>query len=226
MWKAAAEVSGYQQQDAHEFFIAALNQIHASSRGSTSISCVCVVHSTFAGQLQSDVQCTKCGNVTTQTDLVLDISLDLGGKLGKDDNTLAGCLRRFTRPENLESRCSKCVNSSNEATKRLSIRKLPPVLCFTFKRFKHDNTASKIDTHIRFPANLNMAPYTSIASGAKAVTSATLRDCLKSRAYMCVYVKRHLDYKQHQIPSYILAQQQAAERDRLKGGEKRPSKTL
>ncbi|KAG9049338.1 hypothetical protein FS837_010552, partial [Tulasnella sp. UAMH 9824] len=168
MWKAAAEVSGYQQQDAHEFFIAALNQIHASSRGSTSISCVCVVHSTFAGQLQSDVQCTKCGNVTTQTDLVLDISLDLGGKLGKDDNTLAGCLRRFTRPENLESRCSKCVNSSNEATKRLSIRKLPPVLCFTFKRFKHDNTATKIDTHIRFPANLNMAPYTSIATGAKA----------------------------------------------------------
>ncbi|KAG8934774.1 hypothetical protein FRC01_000455 [Tulasnella sp. 417] len=282
MWKAAAEVSGYQQQDAHEFFIAALNQIHASSRGSTSISCVCVVHSTFAGQLQSDVQCTKCGNVTTQTDLVLDITLDLGGKLGKDDHTLAGCLRRhspptsisrFTRPENLESRCSKCVNSSNEATKRLSIRKLPPVLCFTFKRFKHDNTATKIDTHIRFPANLNMAPYTSIATGAKGdpallgppamyeyelfavvnhegqvntghytnyarfedqwyhfndekVTSATLRDCLKSRAYMCVYVKRHLDYKQHQIPSYILAQQQAAERDRLKGGEKRPIKTL
>ncbi|KIO34647.1 hypothetical protein M407DRAFT_64084 [Tulasnella calospora MUT 4182] len=272
MWKAAAEVSGYQQQDAHEFFIAALNQIHASSRGSTSISCVCVVHSTFAGQLQSDVQCTNCGNVTTQTDLVLDITLDLGGKLGKDDHTLAGCLRRFTRAENLESRCSKCVNSSNEATKRLSIRKLPPVLCFTFKRFKHDNTATKIDTHIRFPANLNMAPYTSIATGAKGdpailgppamyeyelfavvnhegqvntghytnyarfedqwyhfndekVTSATLRDCLNSRAYMCVYVKRHLDYKQHQIPSYILAQQQAAERDRMKGGEKRPSKT-
>lgn len=112
MWKAAAEVSGYQQQDAHEFFIAALNQIHASSRGSTSISCVCVVHSTFAGQLQSDVQCTKCGNVTTQTDLVLDISLDLGGKLGKDDNTLAGCLRRCvssslialpTQPANIKS---------------------------------------------------------------------------------------------------------------------------
>ncbi|KAG9017148.1 hypothetical protein FRB90_001572 [Tulasnella sp. 427] len=273
MWKTAAEVSGYQQQDAHEFFIAALNQIHASSRGSTSISCVCIVHSTFAGQLQSDVQCTKCGNVTTQTDLVLDITLDLGAKMGKDDNTLAGCLRRFTRPENLESRCSKCVGASNEATKRLSIRKLPPVLCFTFKRFKHDNTATKIDTHVRFPANINMAPYTSIAAGSKGdpallgppamyeyelfavvnhegqvntghytnyarfedqwyhfndekVSPATLRDCLNSRAYMCVYVKRHLDYKQHQIPSYILTQQQAAERDRLKGGgEKRPSKT-
>lgn len=33
---------------------------------------------------------------------------------------------------------------------------------------------------------------------------------------MCVYVKKHLDYKQHQTPSYILAQQQQAERERQK----------
>lgn len=37
---------------------------------------------------------------------------------------------------------------------------------------------------------------------------------------MCVYVKRHLDYKEHQTPSYILAQQQAAEKERLKAEEK------
>lgn len=52
------------------------------------------------------------------------------------------------------------------------------------------------------------------------VTPSTLRECLKSRAYMCVYVKRHLDYKEHQTPSYILAQQQAAEKERLKAEEK------
>lgn len=97
MWKAANEISGYQQQDAHEFLIAVLNQIHSSSRGSTSISCVCVVHSTFAGQLQSDIRCKNCGNITSSVDLMLDMSLDLGAKGQKPDKneeTLAGCLRR------------------------------------------------------------------------------------------------------------------------------------
>ncbi|KAG8890768.1 hypothetical protein FRB98_004813 [Tulasnella sp. 332] len=269
MWKAANEISGYQQQDAHEFLIAVLNQIHTSSRGSTSISCVCVVHSTFAGQLQSDVRCKNCGNVTSSVDLMLDMSLDLGAKgqrPEKSEETLAGCLRRFTLSESLDLKCSKC-NSSNESTKRLSIRKLPPVLSFTFKRFKHDATATKIDNYVRFPATLNMAPYTTMASGANPdparlgpsalyeyelfavvihegqvnsghytnfarfgdhwyhfdddkVTPSTLRECLKSHAYMCVYVKRHLDYKQHQIPSYVLTQQQAAEKERLKVEEK------
>ena len=32
---------------------------------------------------------------------------------------------------------------------------------------------------------------------------------------MCVYVKRHLDYRPHKVPTYILAQQQAAEKERL-----------
>lgn len=41
---------------------------------------------------------------------------------------------------------------------------------------------------------------------------------------MCVYVKRHLDYKEHQTPSYILAQQQAAEKERLKAEEKESAK--
>lgn len=33
------------------------------------------------------------------------------------------------------------------------------------QRFKHDSTATKIDTYVRFPATLNMAPYTTMASG-------------------------------------------------------------
>ncbi|KAG8906326.1 hypothetical protein FRB99_007106 [Tulasnella sp. 403] len=58
------------------------------------------------------------------------------------------------------------------------------------------------------------------------VTPATLKDCLNSRAYMCVYVKRHLNYKQHKTPSYIVAQQQAAERERLKAAEEKESAKL
>jgi len=97
-WRASSELSGYAQQDAHEFFISTLNQIHITSRGSTNVSCNCVIHSTFAGQLQSDVKCERCGNVTSTVDPMLDISLELKGKGGEvvsGENTLAACLRRW-----------------------------------------------------------------------------------------------------------------------------------
>lgn len=90
-------MSGYAQQDAHEFFITALNLIHGTCRGSTNISCNCIVHQAFAGQLQSDVTCERCGNMTSTVDPMLDISLELkgkGGEAGGAENTLAACLRR------------------------------------------------------------------------------------------------------------------------------------
>ncbi|KAH8118181.1 cysteine proteinase [Phellopilus nigrolimitatus] len=163
-WKASAELAGYAQQDAHEFFISALNQLHKSAYGNTSISCNCVVHEVFGGQLQSDHACARCGAVSSKVDPILDVSLQLRGK-GAEDNTLAGCLRRFTQPENMKYSCGKC--GPQQATKRLSIRKLPPVLSFQFKRFEHDgqngkSTPKKIDTHILIPAMLNMTPYTTL----------------------------------------------------------------
>ena len=91
---SSTEMAGYQQQDAHEFLIALLNQIHATSRVSTAISCVCIVHSTFAGSLQSDVKCGKCGSTVSTVDPVLDISLELRPEKMNEDVTLASCLRR------------------------------------------------------------------------------------------------------------------------------------
>ncbi|KAI0926169.1 hypothetical protein AcW1_008405 [Taiwanofungus camphoratus] len=171
-WRASSELSGYAQHDAHEFFISVLNQIHATSRGSTILQCMCIVHSTFAGLLQSDVKCERCGNVTTATDPMLDISLELkditGGAVGQG-LTLASCLRRFTHPEKLgpnEYSCAKCGKASHEASKRLSIRKLPPVLSFQFKRFEHksgDKTAAhKIEAPVRICSTINMEPFTTL----------------------------------------------------------------
>ena len=107
-WKAApAELGGYAQQDAHEFFISALNQIHATSKGKTAASCICIVHTTFDGLLQSDVKCERCGNVTSTTDPMLDISLEIErkGAAAMQDVTLASCLRRCgVRPYGPEAR--------------------------------------------------------------------------------------------------------------------------
>ncbi|KAG0005348.1 hypothetical protein BGZ79_005326 [Entomortierella chlamydospora] len=166
MWMSSSDLAGYAQQDAHEFFISALNQIHAKS----------------PSVLQSDVTCLNCANVTSAFDPILDISLDLrptkrsksgvnkirGVNDDKNDgpNSLADCLDRYTHPEKLgtnEYNCSKCGKTGQEATKQLSMKVIPPVLSFQLKRFEHSMGASKIETKIRFPAQLDMTQYTASA---------------------------------------------------------------
>ncbi|KAI9247187.1 hypothetical protein BDA99DRAFT_553451 [Phascolomyces articulosus] len=205
MWMSLKELAGYAQQDAHEFFISALNNLHAGCEGhSLSTNCTCIVHRTFAGLLQSNVTCLKCGNVTSTMDPMLDISLSLrpvekkkkslsnnkvagtttatsttGGNIAqhtnnsnnpasftrrlKQGNSLMDCLDRYTHPEKLgqnEYSCSKCGNTFQEATKQLSVKRLPPVLSFQLKRFEHGISASKIEAKIKFPVELDMTPYT------------------------------------------------------------------
>ncbi|KAJ3920258.1 hypothetical protein F5877DRAFT_38495 [Lentinula edodes] len=171
-WRKSTELAGYAQHDAHEFFITSLNHIHSNCKGSTNISCICIIHSTFAGQLQSDVKCERCGNVTSTVDPILDVSLELKEKVVRDDKghlSLGACLRKYTQPEKLgpkEYTCSKCGKGSS-ASKRLSFRKLPPVLSFQFKRFEHkgldkSGSARKLDSPVRLPANLDMMPFTSM----------------------------------------------------------------
>ncbi|KAJ7847826.1 hypothetical protein B0H14DRAFT_2356983, partial [Mycena olivaceomarginata] len=171
-----------------------------------------------------------------------------------------------TQPEKLGPKqysCAKCGKAAHEVSKRLTIRKLPPVLSFQFKRFEHKadkSTARKIDTRIRFPVALNMAPFTTLVMKAAEkenngpvypgpvamyeydffavinhegqinsgnytnyarfedkyrfdddkVAPASLGSVLASPAYMCFYVKRHLDYKPHTTPSYVLTRETEA----------------
>lgn len=46
------------------------------------------------------------------------------------------------------------------------------------------------------------------------VTHSTLGKCLSSQAYMCFYVKRHLDYKPYVVPSYVVAREAEAVKER------------
>ncbi|KAG5342367.1 hypothetical protein C0989_002840 [Termitomyces sp. Mn162] len=235
-WHASPDLAGYAQQDAHEFFMNTLNAIHLTSRGSTNVHCNCIIHSTFAGQLQSDVKCERCGNVTSTVDPMLD------GERKR---------RKFER---------KYIGRLSE------------------KRFEHKtadkNAARKIDTPIRFPASLCMAPYTTFAleDPEKAghgifpgpagmfdydlfavinhegnmdnghytnfarfqdewcrfdddkVTSSTLGTCLDSPAYMCFYVKRYLDYKVETRPTYVIARETEALREKEKEKENEKEK--
>lgn len=200
VWTHARHLAGYEQQDAHEFFIATLDVLHRHSGGMTPTvlnpsHCSCIVDQVFGGgRLQSDVTCHTCRSVSTTVDPFRDISLDLapniptiasrasstlvdgdasnengsptstnsGELLLSVPSTLDECLERFTRPEALGSeskiKCSKC-HSYQESTKRLTVKKLPIVVCFHLKRFEHSLHSKKISNLIHFTFDLDMTPF-------------------------------------------------------------------
>ncbi|XP_036308136.1 ubiquitin carboxyl-terminal hydrolase 22 isoform X2 [Pipistrellus kuhlii] len=167
VWTHARHLAGYEQQDAHEFLIAALDVLHRHCKGddngkkaSNPNHCNCIIDQIFTGGLQSDVTCQVCHGVSTTIDPFWDISLDLPGSSSpfwplspgsegsvvngeshaSGTTTLTDCLRRFTRPEHLGSSAKiKCsgCHSYQESTKQLTMKKLPIVACFHLKRFEH-----------------------------------------------------------------------------------------
>ncbi|XP_050390499.1 ubiquitin carboxyl-terminal hydrolase 22 isoform X3 [Patella vulgata] len=167
VWTNARHLAGYEQQDAHEFLIAALDVLHRHCKGTNGMSCSnphlcnCIIDQIFTGGLQSDVTCKQCNNVSTTIDPIWDISLDLGpgppafsshstpspGGTGftnspgnYEPTSLLECLKRFTRPEHLGSSAKiKCGKCQcyQESTKQLTMKKLPVVACFHLKRFEH-----------------------------------------------------------------------------------------
>jgi ubiquitin C-terminal hydrolase len=79
--------------------------------------------------------------------------------------TLEECLELFTEPETLTKDdawyCPSC-KSHKEATKQMSIWRLPQILVIHLKRFNYQNfiIRGKIDKFVKFPLkDLNMLPY-------------------------------------------------------------------
>jgi ubiquitin carboxyl-terminal hydrolase 22/27/51 len=69
-------MAGYSEKDAHEFYIALMNQVHMNCSGQNQyagVGCGCIVHTVFSGVLQSTVVCHACGNVTVANDEFLDL---------------------------------------------------------------------------------------------------------------------------------------------------------
>ncbi|BGP57630.1 hypothetical protein JCM8202v2_005274 [Rhodotorula sphaerocarpa] len=166
-WRSSNDAAGYAQQDAHEFLISALNLLHASSPvhhepAPGGVPCPCIVHSTFSGELRSKITCGRCHHQSETLEPFLDLSLDLRNRKTEEmAKTVHDCLKSFTMPENLPSKysCAACGDGVPVASKRLSIKSLPSVVCIQFKRFEITNQAHKIDEPIQYPLQLDLGPY-------------------------------------------------------------------
>ncbi|TPX56080.1 hypothetical protein PhCBS80983_g04802 [Powellomyces hirtus] len=108
------------------------------------------------------------GSPSLKTENGLPPAVKNGKSKGRDPLdtcTLTECLDRYTVPEKLEYNCGQC-KESKEATKQISVKKLPPILSIQLKRFEHSaksSSSSKIETVVRVPAELDMTPYTTRA---------------------------------------------------------------
>ena len=142
---------GYKQQDAQEYFLSLINNLHNSvgcQRLNTK-NCQCLYHQTFAGKLRSTITCLACKNVTITEDPITDLSLELHQQVkrrkvdGKSANVdapleLSNCLQNYTSSERLGAdgyRCESkiCKATQQRARKHVTIKKLPPAMCIQLK---------------------------------------------------------------------------------------------
>ncbi|EGV65692.1 cysteine proteinase [Yamadazyma tenuis ATCC 10573] len=171
-WYKNKSLTGYEEQDAHEFWQYLLNEFHKDHMrlksdmgendvfGHTYEDCDCITHKHFAGELESLIMCSDCDNTTRTIDPIMDLSLELTNL--PDHSTVYDCLNLFTKEETLENyKCQFC-NKNSKPKKSLKINKMSSVLSIQLKRFKHNvNSFIKNDIPIRNPLYLNLSDYLS-----------------------------------------------------------------
>ena len=112
-----------------------------------------VVVDIFQGQLRNCLKCLHCGHQNIRFEAVMYLSLPID----KTCKSLDDCLRLFLKEERLTGEnqwyCSKC-QTHRDATKKIDLWILPPILIVHFKRFRTNDfglVASKNNAAISFP---------------------------------------------------------------------------
>ncbi len=187
VWAFADHMAGYEQQDAHEFFIAFLDGVEThlklyhtpaqpsstSSEAKKSVRDKEVIGdstppyraltSIFSGKLESEVQCEKCNCISSTVDPFLDISLSLDQPSDKtpfQGIDLQSCLTAFTAPESLSTPifCERC-KENRTSVKKLTIKEPPKILAVHLKRFDVVSQR-KVHAKVTFPVEeLDIGPF-------------------------------------------------------------------
>eukprot|EP00948_MAST-09A_sp_MAST-9A-sp1_P002675 g2675.t1 len=151
-----------------------------------------IVVDLFQGQLKSTLQCSHCKYLRVRFDPFMYLSVPVpskkGGTMmgGGGRCTLEDCLALFSKQEILKGNnqwyCGRC-KKHRDATKRMELWKVPPVLIIHLKRFTFDSSAgfgrgggfgsrggfhspSKSNVQIRYPLKkFNLAKYLGIQPG-------------------------------------------------------------
>ena len=154
----ALGVDPHVQQDPQEFeqlFLSLVQeQLEAAGLGAD-------MRALFEGAAEYTTVCCACCATRLQPHRFMDVALPVG----RASASLDAGLRAYTAPETLtganQYRCSACGRLV-DATRRLSLRALPPVLTVHLLRFQYDiKTASKKKKHdaFSFPRTIDLQPF-------------------------------------------------------------------
>ncbi|KAM8783842.1 ubiquitin carboxyl-terminal hydrolase 50 [Rhynchonycteris naso] len=166
------------QQDAQEFLIYVLNELHESLKkyhqrrsyenGSVPRCCRKIIASEFSiitrlfeGQLSYSIMCLKCENYTYRNEVFTVLSLPIPSE---HQCSLQDCLQCFFQQDTLtwnnQLHCSFC-ETNQETAVRARISKAPKIMIFHLKRFDILGTMKrKLRTDIHYPlTNLDLSPY-------------------------------------------------------------------
>lgn len=112
-----------------------------------------VIVDIFQGQLRNRLKCMHCGHQNIRFEPIMYLSLPIADSC----KSLDDCLRLFLKEERLTGDnqwyCSKC-KKHRDATKKIDLWILPPILIVHFKRFRtnaYGLVASKNKAAVTFP---------------------------------------------------------------------------
>ncbi|KAG2057642.1 cysteine proteinase [Suillus hirtellus] len=109
----------------------------------------------FQGQFKNRLVCLTCRKTSTTYNSFMYLSLPMPSVKGLSKTSLQSCLDAFVKEEVLSGteawHCPHCKTLRN-ATKQLSLSRLPPILLIHLKRFSHKGVfTDKIETVVDFP---------------------------------------------------------------------------
>ncbi|ESQ31318.1 hypothetical protein EUTSA_v10003706mg [Eutrema salsugineum] len=152
------------EEDAHEFLRCAVDTMQsvflkeAGAAGPFAEETT-LVGFTFGGYLHSKIKCMKGLHKSERSELMMDLTVEIGGDIGSLEDALA----QFTAYEVLDGEnryfCGRC-RSYQKAKKKLMILEGPNILTVVLKRFQSDNFG-KLSKPIHFPELLDISPYMS-----------------------------------------------------------------
>ncbi|KAL6852850.1 hypothetical protein ACO1O0_007398 [Amphichorda felina] len=150
--KAFENLVTTKEQDAHEFFQFLAEELHERNGDGkkpeigSEHSCNCIIHQTFYGKMQTTTTCQNCSGTTNAVQSFLDLSLGLDNLAQKRNRklghatvplTLHDCLdEEYINSDKCEYRCHNC-NSTQQARRHTSIKRLPNVLSIQLKVYSH-----------------------------------------------------------------------------------------
>ncbi|XP_053933781.1 inactive ubiquitin carboxyl-terminal hydrolase 50 [Cuculus canorus] len=164
------------QQDAQEFLICVLDELHKAfikpskrrhgteaeaSRG--SVGETSIITQLFEGQLSYSVKCLKCKTTINRPENFTILSVPIPSKTSC---SLQDCLEHFfqqdTLTRNNQVHCFCCGTKQDTAVKG-TVTKAPQIIIFHLKRFEWQGESErKLLTDIYYPLNnLDLSPYTS-----------------------------------------------------------------